>query len=174
MSTLPQTMGNALISCINAAHEKYESNAMEWQWVVEIGWCLLTRQNMERYEQMCEDGLLGGSNYVIFEDWLAIERSRDEPLRIKDGLVLEVEAQEIEFEENCYDAEPYKARVHTFFLAYHQVCAYCWWLSFRPTDLERYCEFEVSLEQVMFFACLLISFILMDRNFSFGTHISRA
>jgi hypothetical protein len=29
MSTLPQTTGSALINCINVAHEKYESNAME-------------------------------------------------------------------------------------------------------------------------------------------------
>ena len=77
-------------------------------------------------------------------------------------------------EENFYDEEPYKARVHAFFLAYHQVRAYCWWHSYRPMDLERYCKFEVSLERVMFFACLLISFVLMDINFSFGTHIRQA
>ncbi len=70
-------------------------------------------------------------------------------------------------EENFYKG-PYKARVCGFFLAYHQVLAYCWWLLFRPMDLEHYCEFEVSLERVMFIACLLISFDLMDRNFSFG------
>jgi hypothetical protein len=52
MSTLPQTTGNAFINCINAAHTKYESNAMDWQWVVEIGWCLLTRLDMERLKQM--------------------------------------------------------------------------------------------------------------------------
>ncbi len=80
----------------------------------------------------------------------------------------------MEDEENFYDKEPYKARVHAFFLAYHQVHAYHWWLSFRPVDLERYCKFEVSLERVIFFACSLISFVLMDRNFSFGTHIRKA
>jgi hypothetical protein len=121
---------------------------------------------------MCEDGLLGPSNYGIFEDWSAIDRSRDGRLRNKDGLVLEGEIQEMEDEENNYDEELYKARVHAFFLAYHQMRAYCWWLLFRPTDLERYCEFKVSLERVMFYAHLLISFVLMDkRNFSFGTCI---
>jgi hypothetical protein len=47
-------------------------------------------------------------------------------------------------EENFYDEEPYEERVHGFFLAYHQVVAYQRWLSFRPADLERFCEFEVS------------------------------
>jgi hypothetical protein len=61
MSPLPQTTGNALINCINAAHTKYESNAMDWQRVIEIGWRLLTRPDMERFKQMCEDGLLGPS-----------------------------------------------------------------------------------------------------------------
>ncbi len=102
MSILPQAMGNALISCIHAAHEKYESNAVNWQRVVEIGWLLLTRQDMERFKQMCENGLLGQSNYVIFEDWLVIDRSRDGYLRIKDGLVLEGEVQEMEDEERFF------------------------------------------------------------------------
>jgi hypothetical protein len=123
---------------------------------------------------MCEDGLLVGSDYVIFEDWAAINRSRDGYPRIKDGLVLEGEVQEMQDEENFYDKELYKARVHAFFPAYHQVRIYRWWLLFRPTDLERYHEFKVSLEQVMFFAHLLISFVLMDRNFSFGTCIRQA
>ncbi len=76
--------------------------------------------------------------------------------------------------ENFYDEGPYKARVCRFFLAYHQVLAYCRWLWFHPTDLECYCEFEVSSEWVMFIACLLISFDQMDRNFSFGTRIRQA
>ncbi len=88
MSTLAQVTGNALINCIHAAHEKYESKTMDWQQVVEIGWRLLTRQDMERFKQMCEDGLLGGSSCVIFEDWLAIHWSRDGYLCIKDGLPL--------------------------------------------------------------------------------------
>ena len=47
-------------------------------------------------------------------------------------------------EENFYDKGPYKERVRGFFLAYHQVAAYHRWLSFRPVDFERFCEFEVS------------------------------
>jgi hypothetical protein len=88
--------GKALISCINVAHTKYESNSMDWQRVVESGWCLLTRQDMERFKQMCEDGLLGLSDYGIFKDWLAIDRSMDGYPRIKDGLALEGEVQKIE------------------------------------------------------------------------------
>jgi hypothetical protein len=171
MSPLPQTTGNALINCIHAAHKKYESNAMDWQMVIKTGWCLLTRADMERFVQMCEDGLLGPSDYGIFEDWSAIDRSRDRYLCIKDGLVLEGKIQEMEDEENHYDKEPHKACVHAFFLAYHQMRAYCWWLSFHPTDLERYCEFEVSLERVIFYAHLSISFVLMDFFFSFGMRI---
>ncbi len=77
MSSLPQATGYALISCIHAAHTKYESNPLDWQQIIEIGWRLLAKQDMERFEEMCKDGLLGGSNYVIFEDWSAIDRSRD-------------------------------------------------------------------------------------------------
>ncbi len=150
-------MGNALINCINAAHEKYESNAMEWQQVNEIGWCLLSRADMGRFEQMCKDGLLGPSNYGIFEDWLAIDRSREGYLRIRDGLVSEGGIWEMEDEVNNYDKGPYKARVHAFFLAYHQMHAYHCWLSFRLTDLERYHKFEVSLERVTFTCSFLDS-----------------
>ncbi len=49
-------------------------------------------------------------------------------------------------EENFYNEGPYKERVCGFFLAYHQVVAYHCWLSFRPADLERFREFEVSFE----------------------------
>jgi hypothetical protein len=129
---------------------------------------------MERFEEMCKDGLLGPDDYVIFEDWSAIARSRDGYIRIRDGLVLEGEVQEMNNEENIYDKEPYKARVHAFFLAYHQVCAYRQWLLFCPTELKRYREFKVSPERVMLFARSLISFVLMDRNFSFGTRIKHA
>jgi hypothetical protein len=164
MSPLPKTTGNALITCINAAHKKYESNAMDWQKVIEIGWRLITRADMERFEQICEDGLLGLSNYGIFEDWLAVDRSRDGYLRIKDGLVFEGEIQEMKDKENHYDKEPHKACIHAFFLAYHQMHAYRWWLLFHPTDLEHYREFEVSMERVIFYAHLLISFVLMDKK----------
>jgi hypothetical protein len=174
MSSLPQATRNALISCIHAAHTKYESNPLDWQRIAEISWCLLRKQDMERFEEMCKDGLLGPGDYVIFEDWLAINTSRDGYIRIREGLVLEGEVQEMNNEENFYDKELYKALVCAFFLAYHQVCTYRWWLSFRPTDLERYRRFEVSLVRVIFFAHLLISFILMDRNFSFGTCIRQA
>ncbi len=144
MSSLPQAMGDALISCIYAAHIKYESNLLDWQRVVEIGLRLLTKQDMERVKEMCEDGLWGGSNYVIFEEWLDIDRSRDRYISIRDGLVSEGEVQEMNDEENFYNKEPYKAHVCGFFLAYHQVLAYPWWLLFHPTDLEHFCKFEVS------------------------------
>ncbi len=91
MSSLPQATGNALISCIHAAHTNYELNLLDWQQVVEIGWHLLTKQDMERFEEMCEDGLLGPGDYVIFKDWSAIARSRDGYIRIRDRLVLEGE-----------------------------------------------------------------------------------
>ncbi len=41
---------------------------MEWQWVIDVGWRLLSRADMERFEQMCKDRLLGLSDYGIFED----------------------------------------------------------------------------------------------------------
>ncbi len=137
-------MGNAIISCIHVAHTKYESNLLDWQWVVEIGWCLLTRQDMERFQEMCKDRLLGPGDYGLFEDWSAIDRSRDGYICIRDGLVLEGEVQEINNKENFHNKELYKARVCGFSLAYHQVLAYHRWLLFCPTDLERYHEFEVS------------------------------
>jgi hypothetical protein len=123
---------------------------------------------------MCKDGLLGPGDYGIFEDWLAIDGLRDGYIRIRDGLVLEGEIQEMIDEENFYNKGPYQARVCEFFLAYHQVLAYHWWLSFRPTDLEHYCEFEVSLVLVMYIACLLISFVLMGKKISVGMHIRQA
>jgi hypothetical protein len=119
---------------------------------------------MERFQEMCNDQLLGPGDYGIFEDWLAINRTRDGYVHIRDGLVLEGEVQEVDNEENFFNNEPYKARVRAFFLAYHQLIVYRWWLLFRRTDLERYCEFEVSLERVMFIACSLISSVLMERN----------
>jgi hypothetical protein len=100
MSSLPQAMGNALISCIHAAHTKYESNPLDWQRVIEIGWRLLTKQYIERFEEMCEDRLLGPGNYVIFEDWSAINRSRDGYICIRDRLVSKGEVQEMNNEEN--------------------------------------------------------------------------
>jgi hypothetical protein len=126
---------------------------------VKIGWRLLTKQDMERFEEMCEDGLLGPGDYGLFEDWSDINRSRDGYIRIRDGLVLVGEIQEMNNEENFYNDGPYQACVCGFFLAYHQVVAYHRWLSFHPTDLERYRKFEVSLERVMFIAFLLVFFL---------------
>ncbi len=116
---MPQAAGNAVISCICTVNTKYESNPVDWQRVVEISWHLLTKQDMERFEEMCEDGLLGPGDYGLFEDWLDINRSRDGYIRIKDGLVLVGEVQEMNDEENFYDDGPYQAPVCGFFLAYH-------------------------------------------------------
>jgi hypothetical protein len=100
-----------------------------------------------------------------------IDKSRDGYICIRDGLVLEGEIQEMNKEEIFYNKGPYQARVCGFFLAYHQVVAYPWWLLFCPMELECYHEFKVSLVQVMYLACLFIFFILMERNFSVGTRI---
>jgi hypothetical protein len=108
---MPQAMGNAVISCIHAAHTKYELNPLIWQRVVEIGYHLFMRQDMERLQEMCEDGLLGPGDYGIFEDWSAIDRSRDGYICIREGLVLEDENQEMNKEEIFYNEGPYQARV---------------------------------------------------------------
>jgi hypothetical protein len=171
---MPQATRNAVISCICRAHTKYESNLLDWQQVVEIGYRLFTRQDMERFQEMCKVGSLGPGDYGIFEDWLAIDRSRDGYICIRDGLVLEGEIQEMNNEENFSDKGPYQARVCGFFLAYHQVLTYHWWLSFHLTDLDCYREFKVSLVRLMYIACSLISFVLMGRNFSIGTRIRQA
>jgi hypothetical protein len=116
---------------------------------------------------MWEDGLLGPGDYEIFKDWLAIDRSRDGYVRIRDGLVSDGEVQEMNDEKNFYDEEPYKVRV----------CAFSWRTTLSPValvppdGLGACCKFEMSLVRVMFFAHLLISFVLMDRKFSFGTRI---
>ncbi len=120
---------------------------------------------MVRFQEMCKDGLLGPGDYGLFEDWSAIVRSRDVYIRIRDGLVSEGEVQEMDDEEIFYNKRLYKARVRGFFLAYHQVVAYCWWHSFRPTDLERYRKFEVSLKWVMFIDLLLLFFLSNGQKF---------
>jgi hypothetical protein len=91
--------------------------------------------------------------------------------RIRDGLVLEGEIQEMNSEENFYNNGLYQACVRGFFLAYHQVVAYHQWLVFRPTESECYRELEVSLVRVTYLACLFIFLILTERNFSIGTRI---
>jgi hypothetical protein len=113
---MSQAAGNAVISCICAAHTtKYESNPVDWQQVIEIDWRLLTKQDMERFEEMWEDGLLGPGDYGLFEDWSDINRSRDGYIRIRDGLILVGEIQEMNDEENFYIDGPYQARVRGFF-----------------------------------------------------------
>jgi hypothetical protein len=143
-ATSLQAAGNVIISCVQAAHEKYQSNPPDWQDVIMRGWCLLTKQDMRKFKTLCKDGLLGPGDYGIFEDWSAINKSQEKYICIKDGLISEGEVQEMNNEENFYDEGPYEERVRGFFLAYHQVAAYHRWLSFRPADLERFCEFEVS------------------------------
>jgi hypothetical protein len=71
---------------------------------------------MGRFKEMCDDGLLGLGDHGIFKDWLAIDRSRNGYIRIRDGLVSEREVEEVEDEENFYDKGPYQARVCGFFL----------------------------------------------------------
>jgi hypothetical protein len=85
---MPQATGNAVISCIHAAHTKYELNPLDWQRVIEIGWRLLTKQDMGRFEGICKEGLLGPGDYGLFEDWLAIDGLREAYFRIRDGLVV--------------------------------------------------------------------------------------
>jgi hypothetical protein len=171
---MPQAAVNAVISCIHMAYTKYESNPLDWQRVIEIGYCLFTRGDMVRFQEMCRDGLLGPGDYGIFEDWLDIDRLQDGYIRIRDGLVLEGEVQEMNNEENFYNKGPYQACVCGFFLAYHQVVTYRWWLSFRLMELKHYCKFKVSLVRVMYLARLFIFLVLMERNFSVGTCIRQA
>ncbi len=110
------------------------------------GWHLLMKRDMRKFKTLCEDGLLGPGDYGIFEDCSVINKSQEKYIRIKDGLILEGEVQDMNDEEFFYDEGPYEERVCSFFLAYHQVVAYHRWLLFRPADLEHFCEFEVSFE----------------------------
>jgi hypothetical protein len=171
---MPQAAGNAVISCVCGDHTKYESNTLDWQWVVDIGYRLFTRQDLVRFQEMCEDGLLGPGDYGIFKDWSDIDRSQDGCIRIRDGLVSEGEIQEMNVEEIFYKEGPYQARVCGFFLAYHQVVAYRRWLSFRPMKLEHYCKFKVSLARVMYLARSFIFLVIMERNVSIGMRIRQA
>jgi hypothetical protein len=133
-----QAAGNVIISCVRAAHEKYQSNPPDWQDVIVRGWHLLMKRDMRKFKNLCKDGLLGPEDYRVFEDWSATDKLRERYIQIKDGLILEGEVQEMNDEENFYDEGPYKERICGFFLAYHQVVAYHCWLSFRPADLERF------------------------------------
>ncbi len=78
------------------------------------GWRLLMKRDMRKFKNLCEDGLLGPGEYVIFKDWSAINKSQEKYIRIKDGLILEGEVQEMNDEENFYDEGPYKERVRSF------------------------------------------------------------
>ena len=63
-----QAAGNVIISCVQAAHEKYQLNPPDWQDVIVRGWRLLTKRDMRKFKNLCEDGLLGPGDYGIFED----------------------------------------------------------------------------------------------------------
>jgi hypothetical protein len=141
-----QAAGNVIISCVQAAHEKYQWNPPDWQDVIMRGWRLLTKRDMRKFKNLCKDGLLGPGDYGIFEDWSAINKSQEKYIRIKDELISEGEVQDMNGEENFYDEGPYEGRICGFFLAYHQVVAYHRWLLFHPADLEHFREFEVSFE----------------------------
>ncbi len=110
------------------------------------GWHLLTKRDMRKFKNLCEDGLLGPGDYGIFEDWSAINKSQEKYIRIKDGLISEGEVQEMNDKEFFYGEGLYEERVCGFFLAYHQVVAYHRWLSSRPADLEHFREFEVCFQ----------------------------
>jgi hypothetical protein len=134
-NTFLQAAGNVIISCVQAAHEKYQSNPLDWQQVIERGWHLLTKRDMCKFKNLCEDGLSGPGDYRIFEDLSAIKKLQEKYIHIKDGLVLEGEVQEMNNKENVYDEGPYEERVPVFLLAYHQVVAYHRWLLFSLRTL---------------------------------------
>ncbi len=143
-ATSLQAAGKVIISCVQAAHENYQSNPPDWQDVIVRGWRLLTKRDMRKFKNLCKDGFLGPGDYVIFEDWSAINKLQEKYICIKDGLISKGEVQEMNDEENFYDEGPYEECVRGFFLAYHQVVAYHRWLSSHLVDLEHFCEFEVS------------------------------
>ncbi len=87
-NTFLQAAGNVIISCAQAAHEKYHSNPPDWQQVIEKGWRLLTKRDVRKFKNLCKDGLLGPGDYGIFEDWLDIDKLQERYIHIKDGLVL--------------------------------------------------------------------------------------
>ncbi len=110
------------------------------------GWHLLTKRDMHKFKNLCEDGILGPGDYGIFKDWSAINKLQEKYIHIKDGLISEGEVQDMNDEENFYNEGPYEDHVCSFFLAYHQVVAYHCWLLFRSAFFEGFCEFEVSFE----------------------------
>ncbi len=78
------------------------------------GWRLLTKRDMRKFKNLCEDGLLGPVDYGIFKDWPAINKSQEKYIRIKDGLISEGEVQDMNAEESFYDEGPYEERVCVF------------------------------------------------------------
>jgi hypothetical protein len=109
-----QATGNVIISCVQAAHEKYQSNPPDWHDVIVRGWRLLTKRDMRKFKNLCEDGLLGPGDYGIFEDWSAINNSQKKYIHIKDRLILEGEVQDMNDEEFFYNEGPYKECVRGF------------------------------------------------------------
>jgi hypothetical protein len=114
-----QAAENVIISCVQAAHEKYQLNPPDWQDVIVKGWHLLMKRDMCKFKNLCKDGLLGPGDYGIFKDWSAINKLQEKYICIKDGSILEGEVQDMNNKENFYDEEPYEERVRGFFLAYH-------------------------------------------------------
>ncbi len=82
------------------------------------GWRLLTKRDMRKFKNLCEDGLLGPGDYRIFKDWSAINKLQEKYIRIKDGLILEGKVQDMNDKEIFYDEGPYEERIRGFFLAY--------------------------------------------------------
>jgi hypothetical protein len=109
-----QAAGKVIIGCVQAAHEKYQSNPPDWQDVIVRGWRLLMKQDMRKFKNLCKDGLLGPGDYGIFEDWSAINKFQEKYIRIKDRLISEGEVQDMNVEENFYDEGPYKELVRGF------------------------------------------------------------
>jgi hypothetical protein len=109
-----QAAGNVIISCVQAAHKKYQSNPPDWQDVIVRGWCLLTKRYMRKFKNLCKDGLLGPGDYRIFEDWSAINKSQEKYIRIKNGLISEGEVQDMNDKEFFYDKGLYEERVCSF------------------------------------------------------------
>jgi hypothetical protein len=75
---------------------------------------LLMKRDMRRFKKLCKDGHLIPEDYKIYKDWSSIDKSRERYIRIKDGLLLEGEVQDMNDKENFYDEEPYKERVCSF------------------------------------------------------------
>ncbi len=94
-----QAAENVIISCIQAAHEKCQSNPPDWQDVIVRVWRLLTKLDVRKLKNLCKDGLLGPGDYRIFKDWSAINKSQEKYIRIKDGLISEGEVQDMNNEE---------------------------------------------------------------------------